>query len=257
MLSLALRVLALALLAMASACCRTPPPAAQIQPFGESWYTPQERNSDSTLPELSSLATRYHSCISYRDRGTIVVRHWDGKVRTSSVSTFETTFVRTAAFKLLLFDETGNLHAGVLQRGGKTQTWVRGKISEEPDLATADGALRGVSFGLSTIVPSVLGGSDLSKKPLDLVSRGLPECISCLVTSSGTQADGRQRVFWLDHGVLRRTESIQLFGQQTNHTTTTFQSDVIIAYHNVEFDSDPERLATDVRNFEWPADARQ
>jgi hypothetical protein len=217
--------------------------------FSESWYVPEQRAAAASRPATAALSAKYHAVRSYRDQGIVLVREWDGTHRSATVSTFETIFIRSGAFRFLMFDEVGGLHAGVLGRHGHVQTWLRGRVQDASDLHSAMVSLAGVSDGVTVMVPFLLAGSDLSDRALDVATTTIFGCGECVALSRGTENDGTQRVFWVGAGVLRRYEEIVVLRQPSG---PTFQRDRTTIYHP-EFDAEPERLADEIEKYQWPA----
>lgn len=103
---------------------------------------------------IEDVAARYASCTSYSDAGTVRQVLPGGE----KVWRFKTSFERRGAFELE-FTSGRQTYKGWTDSAGRVwRTWtVDGRTLERDSIAAVIGETAGISGGMSTIVPGLLG----------------------------------------------------------------------------------------------------
>ena len=167
---------------------------------------------------IQSMTQKYSTCTTYRDTG--VVHKTVGSA--DKTLHFETSFQRNVAFEFTIRSADGEFKVWT-KEGHVFRYWsVDGKTAERSSIAEAVGEAAGISGGMSTIIPSLLGvgGQPTFVGRLTQLHAGGSENIDgqpCAIIEGLDKAQQNVRIFiGVNDAKVRRVERSQpQFGSKT------------------------------------------
>lgn len=149
------------MIGIALSACSSAPPKIGAPNAAPRLSSVDGRRAAEARAALVGLANQYSGVRGYRDVGTVISTTW-GNDYFSTISYFETAFLRGRGFRFRFLREDGDLVAAIWMVGDRVDLWVNGKVTREKSLDTAASAISGITWRTSSLVAAILFGKPIS-----------------------------------------------------------------------------------------------